>query len=1471
MQNLDWNNIRAINNSQKDGFEELVCQLAKSDNIENSKSFIRKGSPDAGVECFWTLKDDKEVCYQAKFFTAPLTSTQWSEVDESVRTALNKHPNLIKYIISIPQDRADARVLGRKSFLDKWNESVSKWQEWAQEKGNTVEFVYEGSSELFNKLSRAENMGKTLFWFNKDEYSDFWFKKQNNSKIKNLGARYTPEINVELDITYIFDGLYLNEKFKENININIEKSFKEFSDFINMTKDISELNIFLQERFIHLKDRFKIVDNKNYKGRYSSIRRLFEYTHNYIAAYCGQRICFEQVQNEDRKKVLTKNFDDFLESLFHVYSGLQNMDSTLADNPYLIIDGEAGIGKSHLIADVITKNYSNEHYSILLLGQHFHKEDIWTQIKNQLEITVSKEEFLGALNSKAESLDSRIIIYIDAINEGEGKYLWKNQLSGLFEDLKCFPNIGLVVTLRTTYKDLVLPENLLNDIAHFKHRGFDDTFKATKKFFEYYKIKEPPVPILNPEFNNPLFLKLFCIGLSENGINTIPQDYDSLDTIFGYLIKAVNRSLSEKFDYDVKDFDLVSESISILVETMIKSPSFQISRKEARDLLTKNLKNEVDQSRNILSELINENILTENVVYNYQTEKFDNEIIYFSYERLGDYFIVQSLLNDDIEVIKKAGRITSDTNVYQFIKDETSIIRNQNLIEILSISLPEKTGFELHELIDITENYAIAESFLKSLIWRNANTVSEKIVDYINKSILTVVGLNRLFLDTLIQLSLRKEHYLNVYFLDSYLSEMKMTDRDYHWTIYINDSEVASTFSNWVLESAIILRIDDDSKKLIALTLTWLLTSSNRELRDVSTKGLVKIFQDNLELLKKLLDSTDDIDDLYVLERLFAVGYGATLRTRNHAQIRDFSKFIFDKFFKMGNPIEHHLLRDYARGIIEYAVYLDLIDVNVSLIRPPYKSKMPVSLPLIEEVKAYKTDADDLETQNNLYNLVMGFSDFARYTLGTNHYSRISSITVQSYNVFQQVCKSSKENKREIEKLIELCKNYKSEFVRQEWKDLAKNLYEDLETGIQSLFKLSVPKAKLLRDYIEKISDDYFSKNIRFDISILQRLIITDVFKTFAWKKQYFAFHDYRDLRDSYFNKETYSKKESIGKKYILISYYKWLAIILDNYLTELDYSSIYDDKFEPYTGGSWSTNRRDIDPTLLHRSLYKEDTYENENITYWYPKNKIDWKNPNYAKWVLEIKDLVHPKNLIDVKDNNDKQWFNLFSYPSWKNDEDLNGSKKEVWYHIKSYVINKDDKNEILKELKNKSFFNHQIPQEKDIYDVYSREYYWSKAYDDCTYENHPENSDRRLHTEVNGKNIAGQQTSMNYVCYDHRDYSVTQHMHIKRPTKYFFNLLDLQFGENEYEFYDPSGNLVLFTPAIKYQEGNDCLLVDKNYLIRKLKSKNLEIIWLVLGAKEVVGSMSITNEGQINNIFYLDDTGSIVGDFSIEARED
>lgn len=74
----------------------------------------------------------------------------------------------------------------------------------------------------------------------------------------------------------------------------------------------------------------------------------------------------------------------------------------------------------------------------------------------------------------------------------------------------------MVLSIRSSYFDLVIPEGIKNNdsVTIVTHYGFDDMeYDASKIFFKYYNIEQPTIPLLHPEFSNPLFLKLFCEGL----------------------------------------------------------------------------------------------------------------------------------------------------------------------------------------------------------------------------------------------------------------------------------------------------------------------------------------------------------------------------------------------------------------------------------------------------------------------------------------------------------------------------------------------------------------------------------------------------------------------------------------------------------------------------------------------------------------------------------------------------------------------------------------------------------------------------------------------------------------------------------------------------------------------------------------------------------------------------------------------
>ena len=227
---IDFTCIKPFKGDQRKGFEELCCQLYSLDPPELAARFIRKGgSGDAGVECYWILNDGSEHGLQAKYFTR-FEDAHWGQVDDSVQTALLKHPRLTKYIICIPdnlRDRRATRKNGRKEKRQQksWDEHVLKWIGWAHKKGMEVDFVLWNDFELTIRLTSADPQysGRALHWFNKHILTPEWFRNKFEISRDDLHGRYTPECNVELSLMELFHALAWDE-FYTNKFISHQRS-----------------------------------------------------------------------------------------------------------------------------------------------------------------------------------------------------------------------------------------------------------------------------------------------------------------------------------------------------------------------------------------------------------------------------------------------------------------------------------------------------------------------------------------------------------------------------------------------------------------------------------------------------------------------------------------------------------------------------------------------------------------------------------------------------------------------------------------------------------------------------------------------------------------------------------------------------------------------------------------------------------------------------------------------------------------------------------------------------------------------------------------------------------------------------------------------------------------------------------------------------------------------------------------------
>ena len=262
-----------------------------------------------------------------------------------------------------------------------------------------------------------------------------------------------------------------------------------------------------------------------------------------------------------------------------------------------------------------------------------------------LGLNCSRDQFIGALEAAAQANKCRILIFIDALNEGEGKRLWFNFLPGILTVLAQSQWLGICVSIRSDYEKHIIPAALDETrIVRVEHIGFGDlAYDASVKFFNYFCIV-PSTPVLLPEFDNPLFLMLFCKSLSNAGLSRIPSGLQGITAIFRFFIDSIDEKLArpEFLDYDVR-LKVVSKALVQLTEEMANRKVDRIPVDEATAMVNTFLPQGGHQD-SLFFHLVSEGVLT--IVPDYWQNEHDDlkESVRFTYQRFSDHLVTQRLL-----------------------------------------------------------------------------------------------------------------------------------------------------------------------------------------------------------------------------------------------------------------------------------------------------------------------------------------------------------------------------------------------------------------------------------------------------------------------------------------------------------------------------------------------------------------------------------------------------------------------------------------------------------------------------------------------------------------------------------------------------------------------------------------------------------------------------------------------------------
>ena len=452
---LSWNSLKSWAGSQHAAFEHVCAALAKREGVPHGSLWTKNGRPDGGVECFWALPSGDIWAWQAKWFLGALGPSQWKQLNESVQTALAAYPRLRQYFVCIPQDFPNAAHVKGTSSRDKWAERVKRWRTKARSRGMDVEFVLWDEGELLDRLALQQNAGLVSFWFNASRFASPWFSRQLVPALVHAGPRYTQEAHVDVPDTNALWCLGWDGPLHRDTTALREKLYVTHASLTRYLEDDSSLSK-LQATVDHLR---KLLHTDS--ARPDTVLRPADIEKSATSAInLASQIGNTASASGDLKSAARA----FMATASHARDFAEGPEATAASTRSLLLIGPAGNGKTHLLCDRARRRVALGQPTLLAFGEHFADTDPLAQLPAMFGLSCGSEEFLQSLDAAGEAHGSRVLLIIDALNEGRGPSIWPARLAGFVTRVLAYPHLALALIIRTPYDQTQIPTNLGEDV-----------------------------------------------------------------------------------------------------------------------------------------------------------------------------------------------------------------------------------------------------------------------------------------------------------------------------------------------------------------------------------------------------------------------------------------------------------------------------------------------------------------------------------------------------------------------------------------------------------------------------------------------------------------------------------------------------------------------------------------------------------------------------------------------------------------------------------------------------------------------------------------------------------------------------------------------------------------------------------------------------------------------------------------------
>jgi hypothetical protein len=940
---VNWENFASNNNdpeSIQHKFENLCRQLFTNDYLkENKKSRNLHSNPNnPGIEAE-PIPDERTnqyIGFQVKFFD---TSVDYGQILHSMEKALQYYTGKLSHI-----------VLYCNKAITSTSKSYINIVELLKKNNITIELVTD--SAILDAVRKYPYLANYYFGVNTISFE--WVVAHNEKSFCDLGERFNRDFNVETETSKRLSLFARDQSAVQYINDKKENLIRK----INRIKDDTEQHSDYLEKVRSIVSAFEDVESE-------TIGSAFEW-HQYLQSFIVDDLAkinseISQKKNllekirptieKGRSRVEHKDLEKYnsirseIEILYELLD-LPEILSLTADENRLItakelfVTGNAGIGKSHLLAAECQSLMNNQQFAVLLLAGNCYSDlPVLDQLSQDCELKYSFDEFISILEMIGVEHHTCVLLCIDALNETANYRLWKTGLISLSQKIKKCTHVKLAVTYRMEYEKSVVQDALLSedeDVYRIVHTGFaSNGLKASKQFFDYYRIPFTLYEYFESEMENPLFLTLYC--------KTYRNDEASLPTLYDRLVESANKNI---FPILEKRYKLIgfTEDDNI-VQSLVDEISTLVFDRKEKNILESDLASIPFWTANdlplrpFMSLLAKENLVHTNLIAG-------NERYFFAYDQMNDYFFARSLFSHDMSDMSIRKTLYED--ILQVNDNNIVNLSNSDVFVICCAIYAQKFGKECIDLIDeLPEGFEkgyIVKSYIRSFIWRDKEYISSNVF-------LAVAQKYKVsredFWNVLVGNSIKRNHPLNSDFLHTLLMSFRLSERDYYWTKYIN--EIFYDESNRLMQlvkmysSGQSIQMSKEQARQLLILCGWLLSSSNRMLRDYTSEAMIEILRNEFDLCIVILKAFEKVNDPYIIERLYGVVFGACCKRRrkgNTVYIA-LAEYVYSTIFDQEFIYPDILLRDYARLIIERFLW-ENPDYNGCIVHekiiPPYKS-----------------------------------------------------------------------------------------------------------------------------------------------------------------------------------------------------------------------------------------------------------------------------------------------------------------------------------------------------------------------------------------------------------------------------------------------------------------------------------------------------------------------------------------------------